>query len=114
MHHQMQCHLIADDAPPACRTCLSRSARGGPSITGAEGAEVVRQRGRIATRALPQRLVTQQHDGLGLVIRRHSVRWLPLLAEDLAVIVIGLLGTDEDTDAMLRFGIRITQAVANP
>jgi hypothetical protein len=42
------------------------------------------------------------------------VRWLPLLAEDLAVIVIGLLGTDEDTDAMLRFGIRITQAVANP
>ena len=42
------------------------------------------------------------------------MRWLPLLAEDLAVIVIGLLGTDKNTDAMLRFGVRIAQAVANP
>jgi hypothetical protein len=40
--------------------------------------------------ALPQRPVAQQHAGLGLVIRRHRVPWLPRLAEDLAVIVIGL------------------------
>jgi len=71
MHHQMSV-LIADDAPRLLNLLSDCSRR--PSITGAEGAEVVRQRGRIATRALRSGLVAQQHAGLGLVIRRHSVR----------------------------------------
>ena len=89
-------------------------ARGGPSIFRVKSAEIVRQRGGIAARALPQRLAAQQHAGLGLVIRRHIVGRLQRLAEDLAVPVIGLLGADEDADAMLRFGIKITQGFASP
>jgi hypothetical protein len=80
----------------------------------AQGAEIVRQRGGIAARALPQRLAAQQYAGLGLVIGRHIVGRLQRLAQDFAVIVIGLLGADKDTDAMLWFGIKITQVLAGP
>src|SRR6201986_1278303 len=90
-----------------CRgTCLSRH----PSM---KGAEIVRQRGGIANRALPQWLAEQQHAGLRLVVRRQIVGRLQRLAEESAVAVIGLLGADEDANAMLRFGIQITQGVAS-
>src|ERR1700726_5269815 len=91
------------------RVCHPESP-GGPSIMRVKSAEIVRQRGGIAARALPRRLAAQQHAGLGLVIRSHMVGRPQRLAEDLAVPVIGLLGADEDADAMLRFGIKIAQS----
>jgi hypothetical protein len=48
----------------------------GPSILRAERAQIVRQIGGIAARALSQRLVAQQHAGLGLVIGSRVVRRL--------------------------------------
>src|SRR5258706_8379645 len=57
-------------------------------------------------------IAIQQRAGLGLVIRRYIVGLLQRLAENVAVGVIGLPGTDEDADAMLRFGIEITHLVA--
>src|SRR5580698_9044005 len=83
-----------------------------PSIVRVKRAQIVRQRGGIAARALSRRLAAQQHAGLGLVIRRHLVSRLYRLTDELEIIVIGLLGADEDADAMLWFGIKITHRFA--
>src|ERR1700759_5740584 len=95
------------------RVCHPESP-GGPSLMRVKSAQIVRQRGGIATPALSQRLAAQQHAGLGLVIRSHVVGRLYRVAEELEVVVIGLLGADEDADAWLWFGIKITHGFADP
>src|SRR5215471_12452081 len=83
------------------------------SKRGPERAEIVRERRGIALCALPHRLTAEQHAGLGLVVSRRRGR-RQRQADHLAVTVIGLLGADEDADAMLRLRIIIAHGIAGP
>ena len=68
----LKASIVARELPARLGCSTGRSA-GGLSIMRVKSAEIIRQRGGVAFRALPQRLAAQQHAGLRLVIRRHVV-----------------------------------------
>ena len=74
---------------------------------------IIRHHRIIPDRINPDRIAArEQRTRLGLVVRRDVVGLRQRLAQDGAVVLVGVLAADEDADAMLRLGVEIAHVAA--
>lgn len=87
----------------------SFSIYGSPSII----RTIIRHHRIVPDRIDPDRVAArQERAGLGLVVRGDVVGLGQRLAQDVAVVQVGVLGPDEDADAVLRLGVEIADVAA--